>query len=286
MSARTRFFQLAGRSGRFKVSATLVLVVILFALLGPILSGQDPQKVVASPNQPPSRSLVLGTDNFGRNELVLLMYGTRNSLEIGAIAGIIAVMIGIVIGTASGYYGGVLGELFMGFTNIVITIPAIVILILLSIALGSRSTVTMGLIIGVTSWPWTARAIAAQTASLRTREHIDIARLSGARDISIIIRDVIPYVLSYVGMAFSLQLATAILTEAGLSLLGLGPSNSISLGVLLQWALLWEAVRQGNWWTFVPPAVMLAAVSFGLLLLNSSLDEIYNPRLQARRQMA
>ncbi len=286
MANRTRFYQLAGRSARFRGSAILVLVVVLFALLGPIISGQDPQKVVAGPNQPPSHGLILGTDNFGRNELVLLMYGTRNSLEIGVVAGLIAIVIGVVIGTAAGYYGGVLGELFMGFTNIVITIPAIVILILLSIALGSRSTVSMGLIIGVTSWPWTARAIAAQTASLRTREHIDIARLSGARDVPIILREVLPYVLSYVGMAFSLQLATAVLTEAGLSLLGLGPSNSISLGVLLQWALLWEAVRQGVWWTFIPPAVLLAAVSFGLLLLNSSLDEIYNPRLQARRQAA
>jgi len=286
MARRTRFFQLASRSSRFKGSAILVLAVVLFSLVGPIIAGQDPQKVVAGPNQPPSKSLVLGTDNFGRNELVLLMYGTRNSLEIGVIAGLLAIVIGVIIGTAAGYYGGILGELFMGFTNIVITIPAIVILILLSIALGSRSTVTMGLIIGVTSWPWTARAIAAQTASLRTREHIDIARLSGARDVPIILREVLPYVLSYVGMAFSLQLATAVLTEAGLSLLGLGPSNSISLGVLLQWALLWEAVRQGVWWTFVPPAVLLAAVSFGLLLMNSSLDEIYNPRLQARRQAA
>ena len=138
----------------------------------------------------------------------------------------------------------------------------------------------MGIIIGVTSWPWTARAVAAQTASLRTREHIDIARLSGAGDASIMVTDIIPYLLSYLGMAFSLQLASAVLTEAGLSLLGLGPSNTISLGILLQWALLWEAVRQGVWWTFVPPTVLLAAVSFGLLLLNSSLDEIYNPRLR------
>lgn len=286
MASTTRFFALVGRSGRFKGSAILVLVVLLFAILGPIVSGQNPQKVVAAPNEAPNGKLILGTDNFGRNELVLLMYGTRNSLEIGAIAGIIAVVLGVIIGTAAGYYGGALGELFMGFTNIVITIPAIVILILLSIALGSRSTVTMGLIIGITSWPWTARAVAAQTSSLRTREHIDIARLSGSRDISIILRDVLPYLLSYVGMAFSLQLASAVLTEAGLSLLGLGPSNSISLGVLLQWSLLWEAVRQGVWWTFVPPAVLLAAVSFGLLLMNSSLDEIYNPRLRSRRQLA
>lgn len=282
MAGKTRFTAIAMKSGRFKTSVILVVVVLLFALVGPILKGTDPQTIVGGPYVGPSAKAILGTDNFGRDELTLLMYGTRTSLEIGAIAGLIAVVAGIIIGTVAGYYGGIVGEGLMGLTNIVLTLPSIVILILLSIALGTRSTSAMGIIIGVTSWPWTARAVAAQTASLRTREHIDIARLSGAGDASIILTDIIPYLLSYLGMAFSLQLASAVLTEAGLSLLGLGPSNSISLGILLQWALLWEAVRQGVWWTFVPPTVLLGAVSFGLLLLNSSLDEIYNPRLRNR----
>lgn len=286
MAQKTRFMTLAMASPRFKLSAVLVLVVLVFALIGPLLTNGHPNDVVGPPYAHPFGKHFLGTDNFGRSEFVILMYGTRNSLEIGAIAGVIAVITGVIVGTFAGYYGGILSEGLMGITNIVITIPAIVILILLSIALGSRSAVTMGLIIGLTSWPWTARAVAAQTSSLRTREHIDIARLSGAGNMSIIVTDVIPYLLSYLGMAFALQLSTAILTSAALSLLGLGPSNTVSLGIMLQWALLWESVRQGVWWAFVPPTIMLAAVSFGLLLLNSSLDEIYNPRLRNRRQLA
>ncbi|HUX49176.1 MAG TPA: ABC transporter permease [Spirochaetia bacterium] len=286
MATNTRFMNLALRNGRFKTSVILVVFVVLFAVVGPMIRGADPQAIVGGPYQGPSAKALLGTDNFGRDELTVLMYGTRTSLEIGVVAGIIAVIVGVVIGTLAGYYGGVFAEILMGFTNIVITIPSIIILILLSIALGTRSTFAMGIIIGVTSWPWTARAVAAQTSSLRTREHIDIARLSGAGDLSIILSDVIPYVLSYIGMAFSLQLASAVLTEAGLSLLGLGPSNTISLGILLQWALLWEAVRQGIWWTFVPPTILLALVSFGLLLLNSSMDELYNPRLQQQKGAA
>jgi len=274
------FLRVASGNGRLVGSSVLVVVVLCFALAGPVIAGKDPQSVVAGPYQPPSHKAILGTDNFGRDELTLLMYGTRTSLEIGVVAGLIAILAGTIIGTAAGYFGGVFSELLLGLTNIVLTIPSIMILILLSVALHTRSTLVMGIIIGVTSWPWTARAVAAQTTSLRQREHIDIARLSGARDGSIIVTDVLPFLLSYVGMAFSLQLASAILTEAGLSLLGLGPSNTISLGILLQWALLWEAVRQGVWWTFVPPTILLAAVSFGLLLLNSSLDEIYNPRLR------
>jgi len=280
MLTRARFLRTAFGSGRFTTSVALVVVVLLFALLGPTLVGRDPNTVVGMMNSSPTAHPPLGTDNFGRDEMTLLMYGTRNSLEIGAIAGIIAVLIGVLVGTVAGFYGGLVEEALMGVTNVLITIPAIVVLILLSIALGSRSAVTMGLIIGVTSWPWTARAVAAQTSSLRTREHIDIARLSGSSGFGIIVRDVIPYILSYVGMAFTLQLATAVLTEAALSLLGLGPTSTISLGILLQWSLLWEAVRQGVWWTFIPPTFFLSVVSFGLLLLNSSLDEIYNPRLQ------
>lgn len=280
MLTGTRFLRTAIRSSRFNTSLAIVVLVLGFAILGPILSSHDPNAVVGTMNATPASHPPLGTDNFGRDELTLLMYGTRNSLEIGAIAGLVAVLIGVLVGTVAGFYGGMLEEALMGATNVLITIPAIVVLILLSIALGSRSAVTMGLIIGVTSWPWTARAVAAQTSSLRTREHVDIARLSGASGFGIILRDVIPYILSYLGMAFTLQLATAVLTEAALSLLGLGPTNTISLGILLQWSLLWEAVRQGVWWTFIPPTFFLSIVSFGLLLLNSSLDEIYNPRLQ------
>ena len=168
----------------------------------------------------------------------------------------------------------------MGITNVVITIPSIVILILLSIAISSHSIVAMGLIIGVTSWPWTARAVRAQTSSLRTREHVDVARLSGARSLGLILWEIIPYMLSYIVMAFVLQLSSGILQEASLSMLGLGPSQVISLGVMLHWALLWESVRTGAWWAFVPPTVFLTLIAFSLLLLQSSVDAIFNPRLR------
>ncbi|WP_324716819.1 ABC transporter permease [Carboxydochorda subterranea] len=270
----------AFRSQRFMASLVLVLAVLAFALAGPAIAGRDPNAIVGMPFEPPSGSALLGTDNFGKDELTLLMYGTRTSLEIGAIAGIIAVVIGTVVGTTAGYYGGVTEELLMGVTNVLITIPSFIVLILLSIALQSRSVPVMGLIIGITSWPWTARAVRAQASSLRAREHVDVARLSGSGGVEIIVREIIPYMLSYLAMAFTLQLASAVLTEAALSMLGLGPSNTISLGVLLQWALLWEAVRQGVWWTFVPPVFFLAVIAFSLQLLNASLDEIYNPRLR------
>lgn len=280
MVLRRSTVNIAFRSGRFVFSLALVCLIVLFGVAGPLLSGLNPNDSVGGVYESPSVNLPLGTDNFGHNELAQLMYGTRTSLEIGTLAGIIAVLLGLIIGTVSGFYGGLVEEVLMGITNVLITIPPIVVLVLLSIALHTRSTLTMGLIIGVTSWPWTARAIRAQASSIKAREHIAIARLSGEGPWGMILWEILPYLLSYVVMAFALQLSSGILTEAALSMLGLGPSNAISLGVLLHWSLLWEAVRQGVWWAFVPPTFFLAVISFGLLLLNSSLDEIYNPRLR------
>lgn len=266
---------------RFAFSAGLIGAVLLFALFGPLVAGvEDPLQVVGEPFAEPSGQLWLGADNFGRDVLVQLMYGTRTSLLIGLIAGAVATGIGVVIGTVAGFRGGLVEDALMGLTNVIITIPAIVVLLLLSITLQTRSVVVMGVIIGVTSWPWTARAVQAQVSSLRSREHVDVARLSGVGTARLIAWEVLPYMLSYVVMAFVLQLASAILFEAALSLLGLGPSGTVSLGIMLQWALAWESVRNGMWWVFTPPTVFLTAVTFSLLLLQASLDEVFNPRLR------
>ena len=277
-----RSFVEALPSGRFAFSVALLTVIVAFAFLGPaIFDKQDPLKIVGLLYDKPSSEAWLGTDNFGRDVFAQLMHGIRTSLVIGVIAGGVATGIGVAIGTLAGFRGGFLEEALMGITNIVITIPSIVVLILLSIAVGSRSIVTLGLIIGVTSWPWTARAVRAQTSSLRTREHVDVARLWGAGTVSLILWEIIPFMLSYIFMAFVLQLASGILQEAALSMLGLGPAGeTISLGVMLHWSLLWESVRTGAWWAFVPPTIMLTLIAFALLLLQSSLDEVFNPRLR------
>jgi peptide/nickel transport system permease protein len=268
-------------SGRFAVSVVLLLLIVGFAVLGPLVTGNhDPLAIVGGLFDEPSPSNWLGTDNFGRDVLTQLMYGTRSSLIVGFIVGLVAVSIGVLIGTVAGFRGGRVEEALMAITNVVITIPSIVVLILLSLAVANRSIFTMGLIIGVTSWLWTARAVRAQTSTLRTRPHVDVARISGANTAVLIAREVIPYMLSYLCLAFVLQLASGILQEAALSLLGLGPTQGVSLGIMLHWALLWESVRTGAWWAFVPPTLLLTAIAFGLLLLQTSLDEVFNPRLR------
>lgn len=174
--------------GRLAVACTLLLLIVAFALIGPLIVGvADPLHIVGGLFDEPSSEHMLGTDNFGRDILAQLMYGTRNSLAIGILSGCTAVLVVVIIGAVAGFRGGWVEEALMAATNVVITIPSLVVLILLSIAIGSRSIVTMGLIIGVTSWPWTVRAVRAQTSSLRSRGHVDIARLSGASTVSLIV---------------------------------------------------------------------------------------------------
>lgn len=266
---------------RFVFSLVVLVLILVFGFLGPfIFNRPDALVTVGGLYDAPSANAWLGTDNFGRDVFTQLMYGTQTSLIIGILAGLVAIVIGVFIGTVAGYKGGWLEEALMAVTNVVITIPPIVILILLSIAINNRSIFTMGIIIGITSWPWTARAVRAQASSLKTRDHVEIARLSGAGTLSLIIWEILPFMLSYVVMAFVLQLSSGILTEASLSMLGLGPSGGVSLGIMLQWALLWESVRTGAWWAFVPPTLFLTLIAFSLLLLQSSIDEIFNPRLR------
>ncbi|HKT05160.1 MAG TPA: ABC transporter permease, partial [Rugosimonospora sp.] len=267
-------------SGRFYLAAVIFLVIVAAGFAGPLLISRTPTSVVGGLYDAPSAHAWLGTDNVGHDVFASLLYGTRTSLIVGLFAGAIATLVGVVFGTLAGYFGGLLEDVLMAGTNVILAIPTYVVLILIAIALNSRSATGVAIVIAVTTWPWTARAVRAQASSLRTRDHLDIARLSGAGGFGLIAFDVIPYMLSYIVMAFVLQVSSAILTEAALSLLGLGPSNGTSLGIMLHWALANEAVRTGAWWAFVPPTALLTLIAFSLLMLQSSLDEVFNPRLR------
>lgn len=265
---------------RGTIAAAVFLAIVLAGLIGPLLAPAGPGALLGASFTPPGSEFLLGTDHLGRSVGIQLVHGIRTSIYIGLLAGITGTLIGVAFGTLAGYRGGVLDEILMGLTNIMITVPAIIVLLLLSISLDTRSVTVMGLCIGFVSWPWTARAVRSQIASLREREHVDIARLSGSGTMRIINVELLPYMMSYIVMAFVIQLYGAILAEAALSLLGLGPSGTASLGVMLHWAIAWESVRGGQWWVFLTPTVFITAITFSLLLVQSSLDTVFNPRLR------
>ncbi|ACX63649.1 ABC transporter permease [Paenibacillus lautus] len=274
-------FRILIKSPKFMFGACMLLAMIGMVLIYPLFNRNDPLEMIALAYQPPDSKLLLGSDNFGRDLFLELIYGIRTSLQVGLIAGVFATVIGLVIGLASGYIGGMIDNLLTAITNIFIVIPSFVILILISVSIDSRSSFVTAVIIGITSWPWTARAVRAQTSSLRNRDHVNIAKISGYSTPRIIVSEILPYIASYVVMAFVLQTASGILSEASISMLGLGPYNTISLGIIMNWALVFEAPVAGAWWAFIPAAISIAIITFSLYMMNTGMDEIFNPKIRS-----
>ncbi|HOD44707.1 MAG TPA: ABC transporter permease, partial [Anaerolineaceae bacterium] len=191
------------------------------------------------------RVLMLGTDNFGRDMLTQLVKAIGVSLQIGIVAGLVATAIGLTLGLLSGYIGGWVDDIVMFFTNLFTVIPSFVLLVLISFSIGQdkRGATTIAIVIGLTSWVWTTRSVRASVISLRNRDHVNLSKLSGHSIVHIIINDILPYIASYVIMALILQISAGILTEAGLSILGLGPRTTEvpTLGLMMNWAMIYQA---------------------------------------------
>jgi peptide/nickel transport system permease protein len=228
--------------------------------------------------------LPLGTDNFGRDVLAELAKAAGVSLLIGLVAGTIATSIGLTMGLLAGYVGGLMDDIIMFFTNLFTVIPGMVLLILISFSIGQehRGAVTIAVVIGLTSWVWTARAVRAQVVSLRNRDHVNLSKLSGHSIAYIIVADILPYIASYVVMALVLQISLGILAEAGLSILGLGPKTTEvpTLGLMMNWAMIYQAQILGKWWAYFPVVVTIALIAFSMNLMNTGLDQVFNPALR------
>ena len=216
--------------------------------------------------------------------LTELVRATAVSLLIGFVAGTIATLIGLTLGLLAGYIGGFLDDGIMFVTNLLTVIPSIVLLILISYSIGQeqRGAVTIAVVIGFTSWVWTTRAVRAQVISLRNRDHVNLSKLSGHSIVHIILADILPYIASYVVMALILQISTAILAEAGLSILGLGPKTTEvpTLGLMMYWGMIYQAQILGKWWAYFPVVIVIALISFSLNLMNTGLDQVFNPALR------
>ncbi len=230
------------------------------------------------------RVLPLGTDNFGRDVLTELVAAIGVSLQIGFVAGAIATLIGLTLGLAAGYIGGMADDIVTFFTDLFLAIPTFVLLILISFSIGQdkRGAFTVATVIGLTAWPWTARAVRAQVVSLRNRDHVNLSKLSGHSIVHIVVTDILPYVASYVVMALILQISFGILQEAGLSILGLGPRTTEvpTLGLMLNWAMIYQAPTLGYWWAYFPVVATIALITFSMNLMNTGLDQVFNPALR------
>jgi peptide/nickel transport system permease protein len=265
----------------FVCGAGLFLITLLVGLFGPIFMDIDVKNRVGLAYMPPSSEHWLGTDHLGFDMVSLLIEGLRASLFVGFVAGIVATTIGTLIGVYGGYKGGLIDDVLTVGTNLFLVIPSLIILILLSASIEEgRSLTLIALIIGCTTWTWSARAVRAQASSLRSRDHVSLARVNGYGTLGIVTLHILPYLLSYIFMVFILQAASGILAEASISLLGLGPYDSISLGKILNEAKTNEALTDGAWWAFIPAMALITVIVFALYVINTSLEGVFNPRLR------
>lgn len=272
------------KSPLFLFGSGLFLFVVLVALVGPLLLDLEPFATEYDPFMRPSAEHLLGTNGLGQDAFSRLIYGLRSSLYVGLLAGVLATVIGTFVGVYGGYKGGILDNILTTITNLLVVVPQLIILILISNSIENRSLTMLAIFIGVTAWVWVARALRAQAASLKVRDHVNLAKLNGYGTWSILTRQVIPYVLSYVFMAFIMQLGAGIFAEAALSMLGLGPHGAsvVSLGYILDNARANEAYDSGYWWVFLPPTICVTLVMYSLYAINTSMEGVFNPRLRKK----
>ena len=265
------------RSRRVTIGVLIFCALVIFSLIGAVAPG-NPRDPTPMAYQPPSLQNIFGTDALGRDVFAQTLQGAWYSLKIGVIAGFISTLIGVAIGGLGGYFGGVIDEATSASTNVIMTIPTLALLFVIASYMKIRSEWFIILLISIMSWAWTARAIRVQVLTLKTREFIDIAKESGLSKIRILVFEVLPNMLAYIVMSFATLVGGSIIAEASLAAIGLGPSAVISLGIMLRWAISFQAASTGVWWWILPPGILITLYSLSLLLIKDGLDEIFNPR--------
>ncbi len=267
------------------IGLVILVLFILVAVFAPLLAAEEGLEATCScngtPFSPPSWEFPFGTDNFGRSVLTLTIWGSRISLVVGLLATAISMLIGSVIGIVAGYFGRWPETVLMRLTDWFRVIPFLPLAIVLASILG-RSMIVIILVIGITSWPSTARIIRAQVLSVKTRPYVERSRALGSSNWHLNTRHILPNVAPLIFATTVLTVAIAILSETTLSFLGLGDPLSISWGTILEFAFSAGAAGAGQWWWLIPPGLAIVFVVLAFTLCGFALDEILNPKLRER----
>jgi len=268
---------------RLSIGLLLILGLIAFWVIGGALTDRahaDP--ISGAPSTAPGAKYWLGTDAQGRQMLPLMVVGVPITLRIGLIAGGLGVITGTMLGFTAGYFRGWIDTVIRSASDVVLTIPALAVLVVVASTLssGGLSANSMALIVALLSWMWPTRTIRAQVLSMRERSFVDMARLSGMGNYEIIVRELLPNLFPYLVASFVAAVAAAILAAIGLEALGLGPQNDPTLGMTIYWSMYYGAVLSGWWWWYAPPIVVLVWIFVALYMTSSGLDAWANPKLR------
>lgn len=282
--ALSGFWRVFRQSRMGMVGLVLLSAFILLALAAPLLVSPEDLSVSDPPGepfQPPSLEFPLGTDDFGRSVLDLVIYGSRISLAVGFAATVMTMTVGASVGIIGGYYGGRTDTVMNALTNWFLVIPWIPLAIVLASILGQSLFNTI-LVIGITSWAGTARLVRADTLSVKERPYVERARALGSSNWHLVSRHILPNVMPVIFANTVLTVALAILAETTLSLLGLGDPSSISWGGIIFDAFDAGALSAGLWWWLIPPGVCICLVTLGFTMCGYALDEVLNPKIRER----
>ena len=263
--ARRRF---VAPSAAMAIGVLLTSIVVLGAVFAPWITAADPLALGPDILAAPTPAHPMGTDDLGRDLLARVLYGGRVSLGVGLFSAVLSVVFGVSAGLAAGFFGGLVDEVLMRITEVFQVMPKLLAAVVVVSLVGSSLTNEV-LVIGLLSWPATARVIRGRVQVLRRHDFISAARMAGASPFRILWRNLLPNVASYVLVSTSLQIASAIVSESFLSFLGLGDPGHPSWGLLLQQGQLF--LQQAPWLTTLP-GIALAMTVLGMNLLGDGLS--------------
>jgi peptide/nickel transport system permease protein len=282
MMSFSKVFGPVRRYPQLFLGLVIVVILVVFGPIGSLFVDTTGAKVGSAPvDQHPSAEYPLGTDTHGRDLLAVILLGTPLTLRIGFMAGAIGLGVGNILGFMAGYFGGTVDNVIKGTADIFLTVPGLLLLVVIATSIhGAISIGLMAVVVASLAWMWPTRTIRAQVLSLRERDFVRMAKLSGMNDFEIIFIELMPNLLPYLAAAFAGAVSAAILASIGLEALGLGPQNDPTLGMTIYWALYYTAVLRGLWWWWGPPILIIVLTFIGLFLVAAGLDKIANPRLR------
>ena len=268
------------RMWKIRVGLLIVGFFVLVAICAPLIAHQDPQAFSQDALQPPSAAHWMGTTQTGQDLFAQLVYGTRLTLLVGFVVGMIATALSVVIGLVAGYFGGLVDDILSLLVNVFLVIPSLPLAIVLAGYVTVRGPISVALVLVITGWAWGARVLRAQTLSMRQRDFVTAARASGEGPLRIIFSEILPNEIAIVCTGFIFTVLYAILAEIGLEFLGLSDVFVTSWGNILYWESNGNALLLGAWWWFAPAGLCIALLGAGLAFINFGIDEITNPRLR------
>jgi peptide/nickel transport system permease protein len=268
------------RQPKARIGLLLILALVVMAVLAPVISPYSPQTATFPVMTGPSSANLLGTTGGGQDVLSQLIYGARDSLIVAFGAGVLATVIALAIGLLAGYLSGPTDSVLNFLMNLLLVIPALPLMIIISTYSKGGGIWTIVLIIVLVSWAFGGRVVRSRVLSLRSLDFVTAAQFSGDRTGRIIIREIVPNIVSLVAAIFFGTATAAVLAEAGLEFLGLGNPATVSWGTMLYWAQNYNVLAQGQWAGIFAPGLCIALLASAFALLNFGVDELSNPRLR------